>query len=99
LHDAVEHAGFGRAPLVVERIGHAAPSAEVVGHGWEPMRGACLRREAPSGRERVEKGRGVIAPSRSWIEWVFTVLLISRGGLGGGPLQAFVWVESEAKVR
>ena len=38
--------------------------------------------------------RSGIARSRSWFERVFTVLPISRGGLGSGPLQAFVWVES-----
>ena len=42
LHDAVEHAALRRAPLVLERIGRAARSAGVVGHGGEPMRGACL---------------------------------------------------------
>ena len=43
LYDAVEHAGLRLAPLVLERIGRAARNAEVVGHGREPMRGACLR--------------------------------------------------------
>ena len=42
LHDAVEHAALRLAPLVLERIGHAARSAGVVGHGRELMRGACL---------------------------------------------------------
>jgi hypothetical protein len=42
LHDAIEHGGLRLAPLVLERTGDAARSAEVVGHGWEPMRGTCL---------------------------------------------------------
>ncbi len=42
LHDAVEHGDLRLAPLVLERVGHTARSAEVVGRGWEPMPGACL---------------------------------------------------------
>jgi len=64
LYDAVEHAGFGRAPLVLERVGHAVRSEGVVGHGWEPMRGACLGWQGPCGRERAPERSGVSVGSR-----------------------------------
>ena len=36
------------------------------------MRGACLRRHVPSGREKVPERPGVITRSRSCVEWLST---------------------------
>ena len=83
LHDAVENGVLRLAPLVLGRIGHAARSAEVVGHGWEPLRGACLGWQASCAREKVPEGPGVTVRSRSPVEWVFTALPIGRDGPAG----------------
>ena len=43
LHDAVEHGGLRRAPLVLQGIGQVVRDEGVARHGREPMRIACLR--------------------------------------------------------